>query len=202
MEEKKTTTIISLYGGPGAGKSTSAAYMYYLLKAAGENTELVREYVKDWAWEGRKIDTYDQIYFLGKQIHKESMLFSKVKYLVTDSPIFMNYYYASLYCTRRLAEGVKAAVLAFYEQTLEEGHKHHHILLHRTKPYVRDGRYQTEDEALAIDDGVERMLRLLKIPGVVHCNSSEEDLKNVWEKIIKPGVPASPTALDMRTISV
>lgn len=186
MEEKTATTIISLYGGPGAGKSTSAAYMYYVLKAAGENVELVREYVKDWAWEGRKIDTYDQIYFLGKQVRKESMLFGKVKWLVTDSPIFMNYYYASVYCTPRLAEGVQAAVMAFYEQTLIDKLQHYHILLHRTKPYVQAGRYQGEKEALAIDDGVESMLRQLKIPNVIHCNSAEEDLKNVWEKIIKP----------------
>lgn len=187
MEEKKTTTIISLYGGPGAGKSTSAAYMYYLLKAAGENAELVREYVKDWAWEGRRINTYDQIYFLGKQSRHESMLFGKVKWLVTDSPIFMNYYYATLYCTPKLREGVKAAVLAFYEQTLEDGHQHYHVLLHRQKPYVQDGRYQSEEEALAIDDGVERMLRHLNIPNVIHCNSSEEGLKELWEKVIKPG---------------
>lgn len=187
MEEKKTTTIISLYGGPGAGKSTSAAYVYYLLKAVGENVELVREYVKDWAWEGRKIDTYDQIYFLGKQARKESMLFGKVKWLVTDSPIFMNYYYATLYSPPKLAEGVKAAVLAFYEQTLEDNHKHYHIMLHRTKPYIQAGRYQNEEQALAIDDGVENMLRYLKIPNVISCNSDEEDLKNVWEKIIKVG---------------
>lgn len=183
MEEKKTTTIISMYGGPGAGKSTSAAYMYYLLKAAGENTELVREYVKDWAWEGRKIDTYDQIYFLGKQARHESMLFGKVKWLVTDSPIFMNYFYAQLYSPRKLAEGVKAAVLAFYDQTIEDGHKHHHVLLHRTKPYMQEGRYQNEKEALSIDDGVERMLKNLKIPGVIHCNSDEESLKKLWEQI-------------------
>lgn len=187
MDDKKTTTIISLYGGPGAGKSTSAAYMYYLLKAAGENAELVREYVKDWAWEGRKIDTYDQIYFLGKQVRKESMLLGKVKWLVTDSPIFMNYYYAQLYCTRKLAQGVSGAVLAYYDQTLEEGHKHHHILLQRTNPYNKEGRYQSEEEALEIDDGVERMLRHLKIPGVVHCKSTEEDLRNIWENVIKKG---------------
>src|SRR5574337_638741 len=181
----KTTTIISMYGGPGAGKSTSAAYMYYLLKAAGENVELVREYVKDWAWEGRQFNTYDQIYFLGKQSRKESMLFGKVDWLVTDSPIFMNHYYAERYCTPKLRAGVKAAVMAFYEQTLEDGHQHYHILLHRQSPYVQEGRYQSEAEALEIDDGVERMLRHLKIPNVIHCNSNEEDLKKLWEKIIK-----------------
>ena len=92
MSAEKKTTIINLYGGPGTGKSTSAAYFYYLLKAQGKNVELVREYVKDWAWEGRKISTYDQIYFLGKQVRRESMLYGKVDWIVTDSPIMMNLY--------------------------------------------------------------------------------------------------------------
>jgi len=182
---EKKTTIVSLYGGPGAGKSTSAAYLYYLMKASGVNAELVREYVKDWAWEGRKINTYDQIYFLGKQVSKESMLFGKVDWLVTDCPIFMSQYYASIYCTPGLAAGVKAAVSAFYQQTIEEGHQHHHVLLHRTNPYVAEGRYQTETEALEIDDGVEKMLYHLKIPNVVHCNSDEESLKALWKQIKK-----------------
>ena len=185
MSEGKKTTIISLYGGLGAGKSTSAAYMYYLLKAAGENAELVREYVKDWAWEGRKINTYDQLYFLGKQIRKESMLFGKVDWLVTDSPIMMNLYYASIYCEPVLSEGVRAAVLSFHSQTIKDGMKHYHVLLHRTKPYMAEGRYQTEDEALCIDDGVERMLRQLKIPGVVHCNSDEASLKELFNRIMQ-----------------
>ena len=185
MSDKKSTTIISMYGGPGAGKSTSAAYMYYLLKAAGENTELVREYVKNWAWEGRKIDVYDQIYFLGKQVRHESMLFGKVDWLVTDSPIFMNYYYARLYSTPKLAEGVKAAVLAFYRQTLEDGHKHHHVLLHRAHAYMSEGRYQTEEQAKEMDKGLEEMLVDLHIPDLVHCDSDEKPLKDLFRKILE-----------------
>lgn len=184
MEDKKTTTVINLYGGPGAGKSTSAAYVYYLLKAAGENVELVREYVKDWAYEGRRIDTFDQIYFLGKQVRKESMLFGKVKWLVTDSPIFMNLYYASLYCTPILAAGVTAATLAFYQQSAEDGHKHIHILLERSNPYVRDGRYQTEAEALEIDKGLKLMFDKYNIP-IINSHPDESELKTVTARIVK-----------------
>lgn len=35
------TKIINLYAGPGAGKSTSAAFIYYLLKDQG-----LKEYIK------------------------------------------------------------------------------------------------------------------------------------------------------------
>ena len=184
MGDEKTTTIISMYGGPGAGKSTSAAYLYYLLKAAGESVELVREYVKAWAWEGRKINNYDAIYFLGKQVRHESMLFGKVKWIVTDSPIFMNLYYATLYCTPTITEGVKSAVLSFNKQTIEDGHKHHHVMLHRAHQYDPDGRYQTEAEALGIDVGVEKMLTDLNID-MFHCESSEDALKLMFEVIVR-----------------
>lgn len=174
-DNKKKTTIINLYGGPGTGKSTSAAYLYYLLKKDGANVELVREYVKDWAWEKRTINTYDQIYFLGKQVRRESMLYGKVDWIVTDSPVMMNLYYAQKYCTHTLGEGVRSASLAFYRQAKEDGHHHIHVFLKRTKPYVAEGRYQTEAEAREIDDGIKRVLYDLKIP-TVDLTPDEADL--------------------------
>lgn len=181
-DNKKKTTIINLYGGPGTGKSTSAAYLYYLLKKNGTNVELVREYVKDWAWEGRKISTYDQIYFLGKQVRRESMLYGKVDWIVTDSPVMMNLYYAQRYCSLSLAEGVRSATLSFYRQAAEDGNKHLHIMLHRNKPYLSEGRYQTEEEAREIDTGVKRLLDDLKFP-IIESEPDEEKLLSVLNKI-------------------
>lgn len=182
MSQEHKTTIINLYGGPGTGKSTSAAYFYYLLKAQGEHVELVREYVKDWAWEGRKITTYDQIYFLGKQVRRESMLYGKVDWIVTDSPVMMNLYYAQRYCTLGLAEGVRAATLAFYRQAAEDGHKHIHVMLKRNKPYISAGRYQTEAEAVEIDHGIQRVLDDLKIP-ILSSIPEEKDLLQLLNQI-------------------
>lgn len=181
MKERKTT-IINLYGGPGAGKSTSAAYYYYILKKQAANVELVREYVKDWAWEGRKISTNDQIYFLGKQVRRESMLYGKVDWIVTDSPVMMNLFYAQLYCPFSLAEGIRAATISFYRQAAEDGHKHIHVLLDRNKPYVSEGRYQTEAEAKELDGGVKRLLDDLKI-SYLSSTPDEPELLKLLEKI-------------------
>lgn len=52
MSEIKTR-VITLWGGPGSGKSTMAAEIYARLKRQLCNVEMVREYVKGWAWEGR-----------------------------------------------------------------------------------------------------------------------------------------------------
>lgn len=183
MTDNKTT-IINLYGGPGVGKSTSAAYLYYLLKARGDNVELVREYVKDWAWEGRKFGIYDELYFLGKQIRHESMLFGKVSYIVTDAPVYMTAYYASIYCPPKMAQGVEAASQAFYQQAVDDGHRHVHVRLQRDRPYRADGRYQNEQQALEVDHGIESMLKRLAVPQLV-CTPNEEDLRGLLLKIIE-----------------
>jgi hypothetical protein len=182
--ENKTTTIVNLYGGPGTGKSTSAAYLYYLAKLKGKNVELVREYVKDWAWEKRPINTYDQIYFLGKQVRRESMLYGKVDYVVTDSPVMMNLYYAQRYCPPSLSEGIRSATLSFYKQAAEDGNKHLHVFLKRSKPYIAEGRYQTKEEAIEIDQGVHRVLKDLKFP-VIDCATDEDSLSELFTKILE-----------------
>ena len=169
------STVINLYGGPGTGKSTSAAYLFYLLKSQGKNAELVREYVKDWAWEGRNISTYDQIYLLGKQVRRESILYGKVDYIVTDSPIMLGIYYASKYSSLSVSEGVRAMTLAYYRQAAEDGHKHVHVFLERSKPYNPLGRFQSEDQAKNIDNGVYGMLADLRIP-FVKCSTDREHL--------------------------
>ena len=44
---------VNFYGGPGVGKSTLAARVYAELNSAGAvSTELVREFIKTWAYEG------------------------------------------------------------------------------------------------------------------------------------------------------
>lgn len=183
------TTIINLYGGPGTGKSTSAAFLYYLLKAEGKNVELVREYVKDWVWEGRTINTYDQIYFLGKQVRRESMLYGKVECVVTDSPVFMNLFYASKYCSPLVSAGVSAGTLSFYQQAQEDGHHHVHVFLKRNKPYLSEGRYQTEAEAVELDTGIKDMLTRLNIPFMESYPDEQDLLKTLSE--IKYNAPSS-----------
>lgn len=171
-----STTIINLYGGPGTGKSTSAGYIYYLLKSQNVNAELVREYVKDWAWEGRKISVYDQIYFMGKQLRRESLLYGKVDYIVTDSPISLGCVYAERYSPPAVKDGVVSCTKALYKQAAEDGYKHVHVFLQRSKPYNPSGRYQTESDARMIDDEVKSLLDRFGMPYVT-CGTETKDLE-------------------------
>lgn len=47
--------IINLFGAPGAGKSTGAAYVFSQLKAAGVNAELVTEFAKERYGKGQRL---------------------------------------------------------------------------------------------------------------------------------------------------
>lgn len=66
---------------------------------------------------------------------------------------------------------------AFYQQVVEDGHQHLHVMLNRIRPYDPAGRYQNESQAHAVDDGVGDMLRNKGI-NVINADPSEESLKN------------------------
>ena len=46
--------VVNLFGAPGAGKSTGAAYIFSRLKMLGINAELVTEFAKDKVWENNQ----------------------------------------------------------------------------------------------------------------------------------------------------
>jgi len=47
------TKYINIFGGPGAGKSTTAALLFAEMKSGGFKVELVTEVAKDFVWEDR-----------------------------------------------------------------------------------------------------------------------------------------------------
>lgn len=146
------TRVVNLFSGPGTGKSTSAAYLFARLKMLGVDAELVQEYVKEWAWQGRQIVPLDQIHFLGEQTQRERNLYSKVDVIVTDSPIHIYRYYAAVSCVPELAAGLSMAISGFYKEAQKAGVEHINVFLKRSKPYNPKGRWQTEEQARAIDE--------------------------------------------------
>lgn len=173
------TTIVSLYAGPGAGKSTTSALIYALLKMEGRNAELVREYAKDWAWEERSPGVWGQYAFLGKQIRRESMLLGKVDVIVTDSPVWLCAYYAEKFTPSCVALGVEAAVRSYYDQLAADGHKHFPIWVAREKEYSASGRYQTEEQAKEIDYELSEFLLKRDLKGIVISSTLDDAQKLV-----------------------
>lgn len=156
-----TTNVISLYAGSGAGKSTTAADLYAKMKQLGLHVELVREYVKDWAWDGRKIGIYDQVYIFGKQAHAESKLYDIVDYIVTDSPVLLGAFYEEYYHKVQI---VRPAVLNFLREAEARGVQYFNYFLERNKPFDPRGRYETEDQARNIDVALKSWLNKINMP--------------------------------------
>ncbi len=146
------TTIINLWGGPGSGKSTTAAEIFAHLKKQGINCELVQEYIKGWVWEERKRIFGDQLYILAKQVRKEQILLGKVDFIITDSPVWFSAFYdwsASEY----KRESALANVIEDYQLSLKkEGHDVYDLFISRAdRPFNPAGRYQSENQAKEID---------------------------------------------------
>ncbi len=135
------TKVINLYGGPGTGKSTTAAGIFYLLKCEGVNCEMAREYAKEVVWEGRRHLLAQQIYVFAKQLKLLNDLDGKVDYIISDSPLILSSIYGITFPHD------------FHSLVLHEFKRFENInyYLKRDKTYEPAGRVQDEDEAYEID---------------------------------------------------
>ena len=89
----KKTIVINIYGGPGAGKSTAAAGVFYELKKIGYNCGLVTEMATELVYDEAFNVINDQVYLFGEQWHRTFRMLGKVDFIVTDSPLLLNIVY-------------------------------------------------------------------------------------------------------------
>lgn len=151
----KNTIVVNLFGGPGTGKSTGAAYIFSKLKLDGIDAELITEYAKDKVWEKNEKVFDCQLYVTGKQSYRIFRCYGEVDVIVTDSPILLGIVYTK-------SETLKAAIA-------EESRKYNNInvYLNRVKKYNPNGRFQNETEAKNIDA---QMIELLN----TYCTTNNE----------------------------
>lgn len=140
--------IVNLFGGPGTGKSTTAAGVFNLLKNEGESSELALEYAKEKVWEETTAVLRDQIYVFAKQLHRIKRLENQVDIVITDSPLLLSLIYGKKYSTQ-----FKNLVISEHESL-----NNLNIFLKREKEYVGKGRLQTEEEAVKIDTEIRTIL--------------------------------------------
>lgn len=167
---------ICLFGGPGCGKSTTAAWLFAQLKLRHVEVELVQEYVKTLAFEGRKPESWDQLWLLSKQMRREDvMLRNGVDVVVTDSPLLLSTCYAMKYN----CPGAKHLVAIAEE--FDETYPPLNIFIDRGgKAYSKKGRYQTEEEAHEMDKVIKAVLER-KPHHVVHYSDHDSFLRITLE---------------------
>lgn len=151
MENKITgKLVVNLFGVPGSGKSTGAAYIFSKLKMHGINAELITEFAKDKVWEESVEVFRNQIYIFGKQYFRMSRCIDKVDVVVTDSPLLLSQFYNK---SEALGEDFDNLVLRVFNLFNNVS-----FLLNRVKPYNPNGRFQTESESDAMSDKMKELL--------------------------------------------
>lgn len=165
----KKTLVINLIGGPGCGKSTTAAGIFYELKKNGVDCEMSLEFAKDKVWENSLQTLDDQIYVFGKQFHKLWRLNGKVDVVITDSPLLLSCYYN------------KDESNYFDDFVIEQYNRFDNLLffIERAEQYQENGRIQTEEESKEIDYVLKNIMDARGITyETVKCDNAVSEITN------------------------
>lgn len=168
--------IVNLFGSPGTGKSTGAAYIFSKLKMAGINAELVTEFAKDKVWEETHAPFENQLYMLAKQYFRITRCENKVDVIITDSPILLSLIYNN--DKERLGKDFDSLVKHLFRY-----YNNYNVMLKRVKPYNPVGRFQTEEESNKLSGKIENMLLDLGIP-YFSFNSNIDGYNEIADNII------------------
>ena len=155
--------VLNLYGGPGSGKSTTRAGLFYLMKLAGYKVEESTEWIKEKVYEESPYPFKDQLYTFAKQAKKLKELDGKVDYVITDSPLLLSHVYG----------GEKTKTFHNLIDEVHNSFDNIDIFIKRVKPYQKFGRNQSEEEAKLKDAEI---ISLLEDRGGVDLYVSGDEL--------------------------
>lgn len=151
---KSGPVVINLAAGPGAGKSTTAAGLFNLLKRAGYECELITECAKELTYDEASRILANQLLVFADQEHRQRRCRDKVKdFLITDSPLYLSLAYID---PRNCPPSFPQLV---YEITSTYDNRHY--VLKRTKAYQAYGRNQSELEARVLDDKIKLITHII-----------------------------------------
>jgi nicotinamide riboside kinase len=149
--------VVNLFGGPGCGKSTNAAGLFYEMKRRYISAEYVTEYAKAMVYERRHNILADQLYILAKQHRMLSRLAGHgIDFAIMDSPLPTSLFYLP----EDYYSHFSPLLLEIYNS-----YENVNILLTRNHPYDPNGRTQkTEEEAIDVDNRIRVVLDQYGIP--------------------------------------
>jgi len=165
---------IQLFGGPGTGKSTTAAGVFYEMKTQGKKVELLQEFAKELTFSCDDTRLNDQILVFAEQHHRLKRVENQVDYLIHDSPFVMGVVYAKDDIFKKEFNELIVKTYNSYNNI--------NIFLERSDyhEYQKYGRKQTLEEAIKIDNEIKQMLIDNNIPFTTLIID-----KNIVKKITK-----------------
>lgn len=174
--------VISLHGGPGSGKSTTAYGLMFAMKKLGLNVEFAAEYVKDKVYEKHYMIFGNQEKIFAEQNWRLARLLeSNLDFVVTDCPLITTLLYGG--------EGTK-----FGELVLEKFHSYDNAnyVLRRDHAFNPVGRLQSnEEECIEIDKKLISFLERHQIAYKI-LPASDEAIREI---LIEHGYPGNAVTL-------
>jgi len=157
----KKTTIINLFAGPGAGKTTIASGLMYELKKKHISVDNPYEFPKNLAWDENAGAIKDQFYITANQHRNIVRSYGKVDYVVCDSPILFGLVYKDKYknpndfITNLYGDEFNSFILSLFKK-----YNNINFFLERNSNsiYNEKERFQTFDESVVIDGEIKQML--------------------------------------------
>lgn len=165
--------VLNFFGSPGAGKSTTAAALFVLMKRSHYRCELVTEFAKDIVYRGdhRTLD-HGQALIFGEQHHRIERASVVVDYVITDSPLVLSAVYG------------KNETQAFRDSCVEKFKSFDNLNFFLTlniDNYKDYGRMQTSQESADLEERIIKILNENHIP-YVHINNEHEAFSIVKAK--------------------
>lgn len=147
--------VCNLFGGPGAGKSTSAAALYAEMKMQGYSVEYVNEYAKQMVYEDKGhwlVKAADfQVMLTAQQLHRMWILREHVDYVIMDSPLILPVLYVD-------PDWTCYNEFTTFIIKLFKSYNNINFFLNRPARFESGGRVHNEEEAKAVDDRIKTLM--------------------------------------------
>lgn len=156
--DNKKLTVINFFGGPGTGKSTTAAELFALMKKMGYRVELIHEIAKDYVWERWDHIFREQDYIFAHQHRLQRRLVGHdIDYVILDSSMLLGLFY--------MPDDFPPSFKVFLREVFDS-YTNINFYLQRGSNYryVQAGRNQTEEQALQLDRDIVAHLVRDKVP--------------------------------------
>ena len=149
-----TTLIVNIYGGPGAGKSTTALQLVAELKKLGYHADYVSEVAKElvYAKDFEHLDgtLKNQSKILSEQKRRLDIMLDNVDVAVTDSPLLLNTVY--------LKENAPEYIESVFSQY--ENYNNYNVVVERdlSVEFEQEGRIHNLEESIKKDGEINTLL--------------------------------------------
>lgn len=155
------TKVINIIGGPGCDKSLFSSAIILYLNLHHKTVETLPDFAKMLVWQKNFEVLKNQYFIAQRQYEMINLLDGQVQFLINECSLpqvlYYNEHYEENICD---IPKTRKQILEWYGQ-----HNNVNVLVERgDKKYVHTGRFQDEDQARVIDQGLRALLTREHLP--------------------------------------